>query len=83
MKVLLGRKTYSLAKYPSVGPGAELSGKVEGVMGGGGKSVALGEEVREEHQMVEIFHLQPNLSVSTPLLWTELYLPSSSYQSPV
>ena len=26
--------------------------------------------------MVKIFHLQPNLSVmSTPLLWTELYLP--------
>lgn len=53
-------------------------------MGGGGKSVALGEEVREEHQTVEIFHLQTNLSVmSTPLLGTELYLPSNSYQSPV
>lgn len=56
MKVLLGRKTYSLAEYPLVGPGAgrqehnrpELSGKIEGVMGGGGKSIALGEEVREE-----------------------------------
>ena len=45
-------------------------------MGGGGKSIALGEELREEHEMVKIFHLQPNLSVmSTPMLWTELYLP--------
>ena len=76
MKVLLGRKTYSFAEYHLVGSGAgrqehnrpELSGKTAGVMGGGGKSIALGEEVREEHQMVEIFHLQPNLSVSTPLL---------------
>ena len=49
MKVFLGRKIYSLAKYFSVGFGVELSGKVEGVMGGGGKFVVLGEEVREEY----------------------------------